>query len=468
MNGQIGPLDVMLLPFAECLVLVGIHSYLGLHVLRRQVIFVDLALAQIAALGTTIAFLFAIEPLSKGAYVFSLLATVLGAAVFSLTRFRRERIPQEAVIGLVYALAAAGGILIVASAPHGAEHIQNILTGQLLWVKGDEVVAAAIVYAAVGLFHFIFRHKFLAISDDPEKARAQGLNVRLWDFLFYTSFGLVITHSVRTAGVLLVFVFLVAPAIMALLLTSRLLWQLLIGWGIGLVVSVGGMAISYSADTATGPTVVSLYGAVLLVVAVGFWFIRATSNRLRATATVFAGLLVVGAVTTGFYGLGTWMRNVPFWASNEGKVAAHTHAQHAHGDAPAQLVAGPNFAGDSPVHSYLHQLEPLDLEARTEAVAVQSDASLLDEALRHAAPADEEMRLVIARRLAQLQPAAGAPHLVKLLAEAHSPLLRSDALDALMLLSHDNFGFDPWDSPETPANREALARWATWRVEPDR
>ena len=224
------PWKLMMLPFMECLVLVGIHSYLGIHVIKRKVIFVDLALAQIAALGTIVAFLFGIHPQTPGAYVFSLLFTFIGAAVFSLTRLRDERIPQEAVIGLVYALAAAVAILIIDRAPHGAEHIKEVLTGSILWVKWQTVVIAAVVYAAVGVFHYVFRERFLLISNDPDEAYRRGINVRLWDFLFYMSFGLVITLSVNTAGVLLVFVFLVVPAIMAISITDRLMHQLLIGW----------------------------------------------------------------------------------------------------------------------------------------------------------------------------------------------------------------------------------------------
>jgi len=460
-SGAAGPWEVMALPFAECLVLVGIHSYLGLHVLRRQVIFVDLALAQIAALGTTIAFLFHIDPLSKGAYVFSLAATILGAAVFSLTRFRREKIPQEAVIGLVYALAAALGILIVGRAPHGAEHIQQILTGQLLWVKGDEVAAAAVVYSLVGAFHFVFRHKFMAISDDPERARAAGINVRLWDFLFYISFGLVITHSVRTAGVLLVFVFLVVPAIMAILITSRLSFQLIIGWGIGLLVSIGGLAFSYRADTATGPTVVSLYGAVLLFVAIFLWVLRSGARWRRALCIVALGCAVSAAMVGGFYGMGRWMGANPYWARTDGKAPRHAHAAHAHGD-EVRLGDGEGCEGDCPVHRYIHGLEPLDIEARAGKLAELSDPLFVEEVLRHVEPDAEELRLVVARRLSQLDPAAGIPALFELMSRAGVPLFRSDAMDALVLLSRDDFGFDPWDDPGTVTNRMALDRWAKW------
>jgi zinc/manganese transport system permease protein len=461
MSGDLGALEVMALPFAECLVLVGIHSYLGLHVLRRQVIFVDLALAQIAALGTTIAFLFHIDPLSKGAYVFSLVATVLGAALFSLTRFRREKIPQEAVIGLVYALAAAAGILIVARAPHGAEHIQQILTGQLLWVTGGEVAAAAGVYALVGTFHFVFRRRFTAISDDPERARAAGINVRLWDFLFYLSFGLVITHSVRTAGVLLVFVFLVVPAIMAILITSRLSHQLLVGWGFGLLVSVGGLGISYRFDTATGPTVVTLYGAVLLVVSVVIGVVRAGPRRPRALGFVILGCAILALVAAGTVELGRWMGGDPYWARRDGEAPQLPHGDHGLRGAPA-ASGEEGCVGDCPLDRLLHALEPLDIDARTRTLAGQTDPLFLEELLLHIEPGDPEMRLVVARRLAEVAPGVGIPALVELMATSAIPLLRSDALDALVTHSGDAFGFDPWGDPGTAANRAALAEWGRW------
>ncbi|MCK5797237.1 MAG: metal ABC transporter permease, partial [Deltaproteobacteria bacterium] len=216
-----GVLAIMLPAFAECLVLVGIHSYLGLHVIKRKVIFVDLALAQIAALGATVGFLFGMSPTSPAAFLYSMAFTFVGAAVFAASRFRKDRVPQEAVIGLVYAIAASTAILVIDKSPHGAEHIKDLLTGTILWVRWPTVLTAAIAYSAVGIFHFVLRHQFIRITEDPEGAFEAGMWVRLWDFFFYLSFGFVISFSVRTAGVLLVFVFLVAPAISAVLLTDR-------------------------------------------------------------------------------------------------------------------------------------------------------------------------------------------------------------------------------------------------------
>lgn len=291
---------LMLPAFFECLVLFGIFSYLGIHVIKRKVIFVDLAFAQIAALGILMAFLFGIPPHTKESFVFAFGFTIIGAIVITLSRFKESKIPHEAIIGLIYAIAAAIAILLVDKAPHGAEHIKEILTGSILWVKWETIGATAAVYALVGLFHYIFRDKFLLISNDPEKARASGINVRLWDFLFYVSFGLVITMSVDTAGILIVFVFLVAPAIIAIIMTDRLLYQLLIGWGLGVVVTTIGLFVAYVADLPTGPAVIGAYGFAIIVVAAILYNVRAKHRMLALKNTVLVCILFVVAFVVLF------------------------------------------------------------------------------------------------------------------------------------------------------------------------
>jgi zinc/manganese transport system permease protein len=282
------------LPLLECLVLVGIHSYLGIHVIRRKVIFVDLALAQLAALGATVGFLFGIMPDTRAAFVFSLVFAAAGAGVFATTRMRSERIPHEAVIGLVYAIAAALSILVIDQAPSGAEHLKEVLVGRIEWVLPHEVLTAALAYSAIGVIHYLFRDRFFLISEDPEEAFRRGLNVRAWDFLFYLTFGFVISISVKVAGVLLVFVFLVVPAIAAVLITDNRLHQILIGWGLGLLVSVVGMVVSYQASLPSGPAVVAVYGIVLTVVAMAIFIARADDRR-RAAGLSLAGLAAAAA-----------------------------------------------------------------------------------------------------------------------------------------------------------------------------
>src|SRR6266545_3937905 len=180
-------LSFLLAPFLASLILTGIHAYLGVHVVERGVIFVDLSLAQIAALGTTIAVLYGIEPHGSGAYMVSLLFTFIGAGVFSTIRGKKARIPQEAIIGICYAVASAAAILAMSKSAEQTEHLKEMLVGNILTVSWFEVGRTAILYGLVGVFHFVCRHKFLTISMDPAKAEAQGINTRLWDFLFYAS-----------------------------------------------------------------------------------------------------------------------------------------------------------------------------------------------------------------------------------------------------------------------------------------
>ena len=255
----------MLWPFLACLVLAGIHCYLGLHVIERQVIFVDLALAQIAALGCAAALIVGLEHDGAEAYWLSLAFTIAGAVVFSFCRFHKQKISQEAVIGIVYAVAASMMVMFLSRSGEGDEHIREALVGNILLVQPAEIFKMLILYACVGLFHFIFRQKFLFISNKPEEAYAKGWNVRLWDFLFYASFGLVVTSSVRIAGVLLVFALLVIPATAAVLFAKTIRMRLVLGWLIGAAGSLLGMMLSYFGDFPTGASVVCALAGLLVV-----------------------------------------------------------------------------------------------------------------------------------------------------------------------------------------------------------
>ncbi|MFN2387685.1 MAG: metal ABC transporter permease [Thermoanaerobaculia bacterium] len=261
-------LDVLLPAFVAGLILTGIHAYLGVHVVERGVIFVDLSLAQIAALGATIGYLFGYDVHSDRGYVFSLMFTFIGAAIFAITRPRHTtRIPQEAIIGIVYAVAAAASILVMSKSTRETEHLKEMLVGNVLSVSWRELSHMAMLYAAVGVFHWIFRKKFLLISMNEQEAVRQGVRVRLWDFLFYVSFGFVVTSSVAIAGVLLVFSFLIVPSVSAMLFTERLGPRLAIGWTMGAIVSALGVYLSYLLDLPTGATIVTTFGAALLLMA---------------------------------------------------------------------------------------------------------------------------------------------------------------------------------------------------------
>ena len=222
-------LPFLLAPFLASLILTGIHAYLGVHVVERGVIFVDLALAQIAALGATIAILIGMDPHAGGAYWLSLAFTFVGAAIFAFARTRRGHIPQEAFIGITYAVASATAILAMSKATGETEHLKDMLVGNILAVSMHDVAKTAILYGAIGVFHYIFRKQFLLISTNPSEAEARGLSIRSWDFLFYASFGFVVTSSVAIAGVLLVFCYLVVPSVGAMLFADRIGRRLAIG-----------------------------------------------------------------------------------------------------------------------------------------------------------------------------------------------------------------------------------------------
>jgi zinc/manganese transport system permease protein len=266
--GQV--VDFLAAPFVASLILTGIHAYLGVHVVERGVIFVDLSLAQIAALGATIALLLpwsSGDPHGPDVYWISLGFTFIGAAIFALLRSRRARIPQEAIIGITYAVASAAAILAMSKSTSQAEHLKDMLVGNIIAVSWPEVYKTAALYGGIGIFHYLFRKPFLAISlahDDPEST---GLNVRFWDFLFYASFGFVVTSSVQIAGVLLVFCYLIVPSVAAMLYADTVGRRLAIGWAMGTIVSALGVYLSLVFDLPTGATIVCTFGVVLLAMA---------------------------------------------------------------------------------------------------------------------------------------------------------------------------------------------------------
>lgn len=257
-------------PFAASLILTGIHAYLGVHVVERGVIFVDLSLAQIAALGATIAILLPFsggDPHSPQVYWVSLAFTFMGAFIFSMIRVKRARIPQEAIIGICYAVASAAAILAMSKSTSESEHLKDMLVGNILAVSWSEVIKTAVLYGGIGVFHYIFRKQFLAISRSHHNPESTGLNFRFWDFLFYASFGFVVTSSVAIAGVLLVFCYLIVPSVAAMLYAENIGPRLAIGWTMGTVVSALGVWLSLQLDLPTGATIVVTFGLVLILMA---------------------------------------------------------------------------------------------------------------------------------------------------------------------------------------------------------
>ncbi len=230
-------LPFLLAPFVASLILTGIHAYLGVHVVERGVIFVDLALAQIAALGATVAVVAGMDPHGRAAYWISLAFTFLGAGIFAFARTSRGHIPQEAFIGIAYAVASATAILLMSKATGETEHLKDMLVGNILAVSWPEVRKTALLYGAIGIFHFLFRKKFLAI----------------------------VTSSVAIAGVLLVFCYLIVPSVGAMLFADRIGSRLAIGWTMGTLVSALGCYLSVVLDTPTGATIVVTFGGILVL-----------------------------------------------------------------------------------------------------------------------------------------------------------------------------------------------------------
>jgi len=290
-------LQILVAPFAACVVLAALHCYMGLHILRRGVIFVDLALAQMAALGATVAVVLApvmlprehgeaagpasavveaadpwLEEPSDPAtealtYGFSLLFAFAGAGLIAVGRLKDNRVPHEAFIGIVYVVSAALAMLALNKAPHGSEKMEAMLLGSILFVGWREVGRTAALYAVIAVLHVVWGRRFLSITESPVGAEAQGLKVRLWDFLFYVTFGLMVTQSVKIGGVLVVFSFLIIPAACATLLLRGFWPRLLAAWALALVASVAGLWFSAAGDMPTGASLVAAFGAMLAVCA---------------------------------------------------------------------------------------------------------------------------------------------------------------------------------------------------------
>jgi len=262
--------------FLVAVCLVGIHAYFGIQVLARKVIFVDLALAQIAALGATVAFTLGHPAQSPATYGYSLAFTLLAAVLLALTRSWGTRVPQEALIGVIYVVAAAAAILLIDRAPQGAEHLKQILTGNILTSGLDEVAVIVPLYAAVGLLHWPLRH------------RLSGAGSLLWEFVFYASFGVVVTSSVAIAGVLLVFSFLIIPAAIGVMFASSLPRQLAIGWIVGTLTSAAGLAASFAFDLPTGAAMVCAFGGALAIAGLLYPLLRGDRQRAFRVAIATA------------------------------------------------------------------------------------------------------------------------------------------------------------------------------------
>jgi zinc/manganese transport system permease protein len=468
-------MELMAAPFAACAILIGIHAYLGMHVIQRKVIFVDLALAQIAALGATFSFLLGLSPHGNAGYTFSLVFAIAGAAIFAFTRMRHERIPQEAIIGIVYAVALAAAILVADRAPEGAEHIKESMVGSILWVTWPTVLKTAFIYTLIGSLHVVLRKRFLQISFNPGQAYAEGRWVRLWDFVFYVSFAFVITSSVAIAGVLLVFSFLVIPAVIATLFATRIPTRLAVGWSTGIAACLIGLVASYRFDLPSGPSVVVSLGSAL-VLAATLYYLRAAEHKAGAAFKLAAGVITVLFAVAGVSilfvtGERFHIEHEHDWERPDGEGLAGGEGPQ---DTWVRLSAGcagdraclaarlgeqeswPNLAA-----AWLTAPDVREREATIEALGALADDAALDLlAAATETEVDPLLRLEAARHIAAHGDGRGARAAVRLLGDDLPPLVRDDAHELLRSLSGEDFGYDPFAA--AGGNDDALRRWSEW------
>jgi len=421
-----------LFPLLMCLVLTGIHGYLGIHVLMRKVIFVDLAMAQIAALGAAYAVFLGYEPRDEHSalpmYLFSLGFTLAGAAVFALTRMRREKVPHEALIGIAYAGAGALALLILAKSAGEGDQIKHMLAGSLLTVRWEKVAITAGIYAVIGAFHWIHRRKFFLISTDPELAEKEGISVRFWDFLFYVTFGIVITSSVSIAGVLLVFSFLVVPAVIAVLFLPSAQSRVLCAWGVGAIVSVLGMTLSWYGDLPTGPSVVAGFVAALLLA--GAVHYVTTHERSGVAAGRLAA--VAGIVALALWGT-RFLRHEEHHA-HEADFARFVEALQS--DDPIVVLDGLHHLEETKdPHAVPHVVELLRrtrsdqiVEHCAHALAILGSSEAVAP-LREAAArdVDDDLRVKLAQAILDLRDAAGLGILLDVIEKGQARVPREEA-----------------------------------------
>ncbi|HTG72275.1 MAG TPA: iron chelate uptake ABC transporter family permease subunit [Terriglobia bacterium] len=458
----------MLAPLLACFILSITHVYMGIHVVSRKVIFVDLALAQIAALGATYATTLgydAHEPAdSLVVAVFSLLFTFAGAGLFSIARMRKERVPQEAFIGIVYAAASAAAVLILSKSPTGGEELKHMLVGDILLVSIPTIINDTVLYSLLAVFHISFRRRFLAISKDAEGAQASGINIRLWDLLFYTTFGVMVTRSVAIAGVLLVFSYLVIPAVIAQMWSDTIRGRLFIGWATALSASVTGILWSFASDTPTGPAVVISLAAFLIVSGASYSILKSPA-RGRAAANV-AILLAIGIV---FFGTLSMFRKGVATETLSGAAAVDRLLEELKHDEAANQLDAISHLSQMEDKRIVPALADLLSKAKSDQVVETIAETLGRKNDPQAAPAlraalqkdyDPFLKLTLAGALTKLKDKAGYDALLEILKGDQPVLLRSQALELIREESGKDFGYNPEKSgAENQSALDQVARW---------
>ncbi len=254
-------------PITACVILAGVLSYFGNHILTRGIIFIDIALAQIAALGTMLGLLLGYAEASASVELISLLFTLIIIAIFALTKFEKQVVPQEAIIGIIYGLGLGIAMLLAEKIPGGSNYITKTITGNILWVTWNDVIKCASIFVPIAIIHFLLRRPFIKISESKENLPYSINKVRMYELIFYITFGIVVVRSVPIGGIFVIFVLLIAPTAMATLFTQRWGWRFLWSWIIGIAGSIIGIYISYEIDISNGPAIVCLLGIMVFILA---------------------------------------------------------------------------------------------------------------------------------------------------------------------------------------------------------
>jgi zinc/manganese transport system permease protein len=416
--------------------MLGILCYIGIHVLKREIIFIDIALAQIAAVGAIAAHVvFHFHGHSIYGHVLALGSTLIAAAFFAVVRHRINQIPLEAVIGVSYAVSAAAALFLVGIAPGGHVHIQEMLSGSILWANWNDVTWSAVVFAIVGLCFYIFRKPFREISESYEEAGAKGYNTLAWDLLFYALVGVVITTAVRIGGVVVVFTFLIIPATLSAAFASGWTARLIIAWVGGAASAAIGLLFAARYDFSVGPAIGLCLGAVLIIVGL------LRLGRIAKTATAVTCLVIAAVLgvwfTAGSAGLGS---AGDFGGAPTAGSITHSHSNGTHWNH--------DHAGGE-----LTEREELDADRLALIKDNEQIAAMFEETT------DANERCMIACRALELNVRTGVRMAIEFLREDPPLLFRLEIVEKLEEITGEETSYDIDESFTAPSNQKAIAFW---------
>jgi zinc/manganese transport system permease protein len=422
------------LPFLACLAIVAILAYIGIHVLKREIIFIDIALAQVAAVGAIAAeVVFHFHGHAFYGLALAFASTLVVAGFFAVVRQRIVQIPLEAVIGVIYAISAAAALFLVGVAPGGHVHVQQMLAGSILWATWGDIVGSACVFAAVGLCFYLFRGPLQTISEDYDDASAQGYNTVAWDFLFYALVGAVITMAVRVAGVVLVFAFLIIPATFSAIFACA--WKARLGaaWAVGAVSSILGLLFAARYDFSVGPAIALFLGSLLVVSGL---LRLARVTRARTAAALLLGVAGVGIWLGARAGTGGPRSARGYGEAQGAGAVSHWHTVEA--EAAPELATGDEAA----------RVDPGQLDGITDIERLESLC---------AGTADAEQRSMLIGRMLEIDARAGARAAIAFLAENPPLLFRVMVVDDLSAATHRTVPYDIQEPFTAPVNQAAVA-----------